>query len=188
MIQGPGVPANTSRYSTTRASARTDRRRSVARPAEWEPTRRAGPGAPSADEPGHQPGPRRQSDHRHGEPQDVRRREAPDHQQLEVDPDDLPPSGEEDERERLVQHDDGDRAEHDRHHAVERGAEQVVADPHADARTAWSDLVDRGLDDRFGAEFDDGHRHSHRSTRAIRRLATLTMNDVTATAGCTRAS
>ena len=56
----------------------------------------------SSDEPGEEPAPGGEADHGDGEAQDVRLRESADHQQAQIDADDVPPSGDEDERDCLV--------------------------------------------------------------------------------------
>ncbi len=87
-----------------------------------------------------------------GHPRQVDVREPPDHQQAEVDLDDLPTTGDGDEADGPVQDEGDDDGADDGEDAVGRAAEQVAAQPH--------------------------HRSAHhRSTSANRRLARLTPSE-----------
>ena len=105
-------------------------------------------------------------------------RVAPDHEQLQVDPDDLPAPVTNTKRSGPVQHVAATTtADDDRDDAVADGAEQVAADPVAGPGRRRA--LGLGRRDRHRLGGDASPSAPHRSTIARRRLTRLTTSEMT---------
>ena len=146
----------------------------------------AGPGGdpprddpPPADEPADDAGEARHERDGEGDPPQLVARVAADHEQLQVDPHDLPPTGDEHVADGPVDDVADDDGRHDRDDGVAGRAEQVVADPVGRPGRGRAFRLRRRHGRWCRRRSCSRVARPHRSTIARRRLKRLTISEIT---------